>query len=177
MTEPCRICHGPTLPSYQLRSNRHSVDVWLRRCRACNAFFSDGGPRQPCGVAASACSASLKRRCRLPGSSTSAPGMGYAVEVAGNRGWRSTGIGPNAVLARSARNRGLAIEHGYLSVDTRGQYDSILIDNVLEHVADLRGFTTNAARLLSADGLLVIAIPPLIGFANCLPQSRTFALR
>jgi len=86
-------------------------------------------------------------------------GMGYAVEVAGNRGWRSTGIGPNAVLARSARNRGLAIEHGYLSVDTRGQYDSILIDNVLEHVADLRGFTTNAARLLSADGLLVIAIP------------------
>jgi hypothetical protein len=40
----CGICSSPTRRVFDLRSRRHDVTVPVMRCKACDAYFSDGGP-------------------------------------------------------------------------------------------------------------------------------------
>lgn len=87
-------------------------------------------------------------------------GMGFSVEVARERGWAATGLEPNFSMAQHAVKRGLDVRRAYLGSDTVGEFELVLIDNVLEHIPQPVSFLAHAARLLSPAGLLVVAIPP-----------------
>src|SRR3546814_12931092 len=86
--------------------------------------------------------------------------MGFSLQVAKARGWTASGIEPNQALVLSAKERGIDVVHGYLSDDAVGQYDVVLIDNVLEHVPDPVAMIRQAKRLMAPDALLVLAVPP-----------------
>src|SRR3546814_20728243 len=86
--------------------------------------------------------------------------MGFSLQVAKARGWTASGIEPNQALVLSAKDRGIDVVHGYLSDDAVGQYDVVLIDNVLEHVPDPVAMIRQATRLMAPDALLVLALPP-----------------
>jgi 2-polyprenyl-3-methyl-5-hydroxy-6-metoxy-1,4-benzoquinol methylase len=173
----CRICSAPVHRVFDLRSHRHQgVTVPVFRCRRCDAFFSNGGPVNYDDVDLTAyylayASAIKERYQRVfrrvetlvrPGRFMDiGAGMGFSLEVAQERGWASSGLEPNLSLARHARERGLDVAHGYLDDNQQGEYDLIVIDNVLEHVPDPAGFLRHAKRLLTRSGLMLVAIPPM----------------
>jgi SAM-dependent methyltransferase len=88
-------------------------------------------------------------------------GAGLSLTVANKFGWSSAGIEPNKSLADYAVSRKLNMHNGYLNTETTGEYEMILMDNVLEHIIEPIEFLSNAKRLLASSGLLVIAVPPL----------------
>lgn len=172
----CRICSGVTRRSFDLRSQRHGIVVPVFRCSACDAYFSDGGPVSYDDVDLTDYymrhAPQIRRRYeRLFAKieSFSAPGrfidigagMGFSLEVAIQRGWISCGLEPNRALARHAQARGLDVEIGYLDGSQRGEYNLVLIDNVLEHILDPIGFLRQAVKLLAPSGLMVVAVPPM----------------
>jgi 2-polyprenyl-3-methyl-5-hydroxy-6-metoxy-1,4-benzoquinol methylase len=172
----CRICAGQTRHVFDLRSQRRAQNVPVFRCASCDAYFSDGGQvdyddvdltgfyRRHEAVIRARFERVFSRIETLirPGRFLDiGAGMGYSLEVATARGWTSRGLEPNRALARSAKERGLAVENGYLDASGHGEFDFVLIDNVVEHVADATNFLRNAGRQLSGNGLMLVAIPPL----------------
>src|SRR3546814_3076624 len=78
----------------------------------------------------------IERYCSVGSLIDIGSGMGFSLQVAKARGWTASGIEPNQALVLSAKERRIDVVHGYLSDDAVGQYDVVLIDNVLEHVPD-----------------------------------------
>ena len=159
-----------------MRSRRVDQTVPVFRCSACDAYFSNGGTTnyEDADLAeyytryAAAIQARYHRlmteveRHRSVGSLIDiGSGMGFSLQVAKARGWSAIGIEPNRALALSAKERGLDVVHGYLSDDAVGQYDVVLIDNVLEHVPNPTAMMRQAKQLMAPDALLVLAVPPL----------------
>jgi SAM-dependent methyltransferase len=145
------------------------------RCVECDAYFSDGGPvnyddvdltkfcRPYTDVIRASCAKFrqfIERSMRLGRLLDIGAGMGFSIEVARDRGWAATGLEPNIALARYAVEQGLDVRRSYLGSDTVGEFELVLIDNVLVHIPEPLPFLANAARLLSSTCLLVIAIPP-----------------
>lgn len=98
-------------------------------------------------------------------------GMGFSVEVATAHGWRARGLEPNRFLAEHAQARGLDVVTGYLDERTTGQYELILVDNVLEHILQPKPFLRHAASLMTQDGLMLVAVPPLDWLRDALGRS------
>src|SRR3954453_10329310 len=105
-----RICSGPTEPVFDLHSHRHAITVPVFRCRSCDAYFTDGGPVNYddvdlTGYYLSYADAISNRYQRVfdrvesmmqPGRFLDiGAGMGFSLEVARRRGWKSAGIEPN----------------------------------------------------------------------------------
>lgn len=172
----CRICSMSTQHVFTLNSLRSHAKVPVYRCAKCDAYFSEGGvinydesdlisyyaPHEAYIKERFARVFSELGQLLPPGRFLDiGAGMGYSLEVANQRGWISHGLEPNRILVENSVKRGLSLERGYLADTTRGEYDLILIDNVLEHVPDPVGFLSNAMRLLVPSGLMVIAIPPM----------------
>jgi 2-polyprenyl-3-methyl-5-hydroxy-6-metoxy-1,4-benzoquinol methylase len=176
----CRICSGSTQLSYVLRSNRSRETVQLFYCPACDFYLSAGVPVRYdvyhenfdilgyYGDAEQSIRSRFQRVFSFVESLIPAgrffdigAGMGYSLDVAKNRGWLATGLEPNATLAQNAAGRGLDVQNSYLSVDTAGEYDFILIDNVLEHIPQPLDFLRLAKRHLAPTGLMLIAVPPM----------------
>ena len=164
------------MPSYTLLSVRHKVEVPTWQCSSCSAYFSDGGPVSYDDVdltdyyARNA--APIRHRLQrmfdffekrvAPGRFIDVgTGMGYSLEVARARGWSVAGIEPNESLVRSALDRGLPVQHGYLGDDGGPEFDLVLVDNVLEHVLDPAAFLRRVAKLMAPGAELVIAVPPV----------------
>jgi SAM-dependent methyltransferase len=172
----CRICSAPAHEVFVLRSQRHGVEVPVFRCGRCDAYFSNGGPVNYDNVdltgyylqhEAVICARyervfdrveSLMKPARFLDIGA---GMGFSLEVARRRGWTAGGLEPNRALVEHARQRKLDVQCGYLDDSRRGQHDFILVDNVLEHVPDPAAFLRNARRLLSPQGLMLVAVPPM----------------
>ena len=172
----CRICAGETIRVFDLRSHRHGTRVPVYRCAACNAYFSNGGPVDYEDVDlsgyylqhADAIGERYERlftqigKWREPGRFMDiGAGMGFSLEVARRHRWLPQGIEPNKALAKGALERGLQVANAFLADDTAGQFDVVLLDNVLEHILDPLPFLRNAARLLAPDALLIVAVPPM----------------
>jgi SAM-dependent methyltransferase len=172
----CRICDRSTTRVFDLTSKRHGVVVPVFHCRTCDAYFSNGGPvnyykEDLTGYYLGYADAIRERYDRVfeHVESTLRPGrfldigagMGFSLEVAKQRGWRSAGIEPNRALALHAQQRGLDVSHAYLDGSQQGEHDLVLIDNVLEHVPEPVAFLRHAAHLLSDQGVLLIAVPPM----------------
>jgi len=172
----CRICSLATQHVFDLQSQRHNVTVPVFRCERCDAFYSSGGPVNYADVDLTGYymehASSISQRYQRfflymetllsPGRFLDiGAGMGFSLEVSEGRGWTSEGLEPNRTLAQHATHRGLKVVNGYLDGSQQGEFDLVLIDNVLEHVPDPVTFLHHAGRLLSRSGMMVIAIPPM----------------
>jgi 2-polyprenyl-3-methyl-5-hydroxy-6-metoxy-1,4-benzoquinol methylase len=176
----CRICSGATQLSHLLRSNRSDQTVQTYYCRPCNFYFSYGIPvdytayHQGFDLIGYYLGVEQYIRARYDKifsftESLVAPGrfldigagMGFSLEVAKRRGWTASGLEPNAEVSRHARDRGLDVKNAYLTSETTGEYDFILIDNVLEHILEPTEFVNRAGSLLAPSGVLMVAVPPL----------------
>jgi len=172
----CRICSGDTSNSYTLHSHRNGEAVQVFYCNACNAYFSAGGltnydnsdlidyylPYEQAIRHRFIKDFKFVESLITPGRFLDiGAGMGYSLEVANRRGWLATGLEPNSVLARHANSRGLNVINAYLSEEFSGEYDFILIDNVLEHILQPADFLKIATHLLAPSGVMMVAVPPL----------------
>jgi SAM-dependent methyltransferase len=177
----CRICSGGTKDSYILHSGRNNISVPTFYCPACGAYFSDGGPVNyndshdgNVELTAYYLQYELAIRARYqriftfiesqvsPGRFLDiGSGMGFSLDVANQRGWLTTGMEPNSALVNHAKGRGLIVTQGYLSYETTGEYDFLLIDNVLEHILQPADFLRQAVRLTATSGIILIAVPPM----------------
>jgi 2-polyprenyl-3-methyl-5-hydroxy-6-metoxy-1,4-benzoquinol methylase len=182
----CRICQRPTPRAFDLHSSRHGIDVPVYRCADCKTYWSNGGPVNYDDVDltgyylkhAQSIRARLKRTFErleaikpLGRFLDIGAGMGFAVELAQSRGWHARGLEPNRFLATHARERGVDVTNAYLGADTKGTFDVVLIDNVLEHIAQPLPFLRDAVRLMEPDALLVVAVPPLDWLRDALGRS------
>ena len=79
----------------------------------------------------------------------------------------SIGVDINPLLVEWCRRRGL---HAEVMVNGRipfpdGRFDSAVLDNVLEHVADPRMLLAEVRRVLAPNGRLLVGVPGPRGFA------------
>jgi 2-polyprenyl-6-hydroxyphenyl methylase/3-demethylubiquinone-9 3-methyltransferase len=91
-------------------------------------------------------------------------GAGLLAEPLARLGAEVTGIDAapeNIAAARiHAEGQGLAIDYRTGGVETlSGRYDLVTSLEVIEHVADSRGFVTKLAEILAPDGLLILSTP------------------
>ena len=88
-------------------------------------------------------------------------GPGVSVKLAQERGWRAAGVEPNPHAVRYAHGHfGLDIVSGYFQAKLFPEpFDMVIVDNVLEHVADMHGFLTAVLSVLSREGMLFLAVP------------------
>ena len=69
----------------------------------------------------------------------------------------------DALQSRFADNSNVTVVHGDLSALGTERFDSILLTNVLEHIADDAGFLADLKSLLLPRGRIVIYVPALNG--------------
>jgi len=172
----CRICLKIIPFHYVVPSRRKVFPVQVFYCQECDAFFSNGGHINYDNTDLIAyylqyVEVILSRHHKnfafietlvAPGRFLDiGAGMGYSLEVAEQRGWVAAGLEPNILLVEHARSRNLNVLHSYLSPDLSGEYEFILIDNVLEHILQPVEFLGHAVRLLAPGGMIMIAVPPM----------------
>ena len=98
-------------------------------------------------------------------------GAGLLAEPLARLGAEVTGVDPapeNIAAAQShALGQGLAIDYRVGSVEAlHGRFDLITSLEVVEHVADVRGFVQGLADHLTDDGLLILSTPNRTGLSR-----------
>ncbi|HEX8585366.1 MAG TPA: bifunctional 2-polyprenyl-6-hydroxyphenol methylase/3-demethylubiquinol 3-O-methyltransferase UbiG [Allosphingosinicella sp.] len=98
-------------------------------------------------------------------------GAGLLAEPLARLGAEVTGVDPapeNIAAAQShALGQGLAIDYRVGSVEAlQGRFDLITSLEVVEHVADVRGFVQGLADHLTDDGLLILSTPNRTGLSR-----------
>ena len=89
-------------------------------------------------------------------------GRGDLGLVLAERGWRVAGLEPSADACDEARSRGVATECGTLesSAETlEGDYDAVVFQHSLEHVAEPARDLATALELVRPGGLLIVSVP------------------
>ena len=88
-------------------------------------------------------------------------GRGRFLSAAKNAGWDVVGVEFERGLAEMSRQRyGVAVVVGdAVSAEVDGPFDAITMWHVLEHLPDPTAALERAARLLAADGRLVVSVP------------------
>jgi SAM-dependent methyltransferase len=172
---PCPACGG--VPVRRIVS-------WLARCPACGLWSSDlgadaGGRLRGDTRAAEergpAAFGPLRRRTfqrvldeleqvlPLRGARVLDVGCshGWFLEAARERGARALGIEPNPALAAEARAGGHDVREGYFpaALAPGERFDAVVMNDVLEHLADTGGALDAARRALAPGGCLVLNLP------------------
>jgi 2-polyprenyl-6-hydroxyphenyl methylase/3-demethylubiquinone-9 3-methyltransferase len=109
-------------------------------------------------------------------------GAGLLAEPLARLGAEVTGVDAapeNIAAARlHAEGQGLEIDYRVGGVETlEGTYDLVTCLEVLEHVAEPRGFVAGLARILAEDGLLVLSTPNRTAMSRLLLVGLAEALR
>ena len=88
-------------------------------------------------------------------------GIGTTLLAARSAGLDIAGIEPNHYACRYAKeNYGIDIVEGnFCAAVTRKKYDLVVLDQVLEHVPDPRGFIADVFSILGYGGLLYLSFP------------------
>jgi SAM-dependent methyltransferase len=88
-------------------------------------------------------------------------GFGELGRVAADAGrLRYVGFEPSESVSAVARSRGVAMRTGRFDTDGVGEEaGAVVLDNVIEHVADPLGLMMQAASVLRPDGVLVVIVP------------------
>jgi methionine biosynthesis protein MetW len=79
-----------------------------------------------------------------------------------SKGVDIVGIEPNAERAEVSRRKGFIVFDGYVSTETLeplGQFDVILLADVLEHLPDPYSMLSTIKPYLKSDGRLVVSVP------------------
>jgi len=92
---------------------------------------------------------------------------GALLEVLCRAGYaKVVGVEPNPVAAAIARKKGHQVYTNYLSMELAtqivaecGEFDTVYLRHVVEHVSDLEQFFAAVRTLLRSDGLLVLELP------------------
>jgi SAM-dependent methyltransferase len=100
-------------------------------------------------------------------------GDGIFLDLARTRAWETHGIELNSAAADKARAKGHKIYRSLLhqldSNQTSGAFDLITFFQVVEHVPDPAAVLKDAARLLTPDGFISIAVPSAQGVYRLVP--------
>jgi len=105
-------------------------------------------------------------------------GTGIMVEQALARGYRAEGIEPSEWMALQAEKRGLPVITGGLpDARVNGEYGSITLLDVIEHVSDPAGLLTDIHHLLGPDGYLLVTTPDVSSLAARLMGKRWWHFR
>ncbi|MGC4083761.1 MAG: class I SAM-dependent methyltransferase [Vicinamibacterales bacterium] len=98
---------------------------------------------------------------------------GYLLQHFIGRGYRVLGVEPAANVAAVARQKGVETECLFFGTETaarivesHGQADLLIGNNVLAHVADLHDFVGGLKRLLASSGTLTMEFPHLVALVE-----------
>jgi SAM-dependent methyltransferase len=89
-------------------------------------------------------------------------GPGWFLKTAKERGWQVRGIEPSRQAAAHARSLGIEMVEGFFSARSApalGNFDTVHLNNVLEHVPNPIEVLTLARDVLSPGGLLCVNVP------------------
>jgi 2-polyprenyl-3-methyl-5-hydroxy-6-metoxy-1,4-benzoquinol methylase len=86
---------------------------------------------------------------------------GLFITMAKERGFESTGVEPNKVMAKSAANRKLNVRHGYFPkvLGKNERFDVITLNDVFEHVENLGVLLNDIKKHLNYNGVLIVNLP------------------
>jgi 2-polyprenyl-3-methyl-5-hydroxy-6-metoxy-1,4-benzoquinol methylase len=93
---------------------------------------------------------------------------GTLMNVAASMGWKVEGVEPNPHAAYIARQQGFIVHEGFFSsVLARcleGNYQCVVMSDVIEHVPNPRDLLIRARQLLAPNGFLLLSTPNLESF-------------
>ena len=94
-------------------------------------------------------------------------GAGAHMQAARRAGWEVVGVEVSATAAEHSRAAGFEVFNGELEEAryTEGQFDVVIMSEVLEHVAEPRGMLREVLRVMRPGGLLWATTPNGRGFS------------
>ena len=94
--------------------------------------------------------------------------MGTLMGVAQELGWQVEGVEPNPKAANLAKEQGFKVHEGFLTPSLAqklsGDYQCVVMSDVIEHLADPAEAIGLAKELLASAGLLLLSTPNLESF-------------
>jgi 2-polyprenyl-3-methyl-5-hydroxy-6-metoxy-1,4-benzoquinol methylase len=90
-------------------------------------------------------------------------GVGHALSVARNRGWKSTGVEIDETSAQVARETGHVVVGDLLELE-EARFDFISLFETLEHLNSVDAVMKSLSQKLSEDGLMMITVPNRASF-------------
>ncbi|HEV7670171.1 MAG TPA: class I SAM-dependent methyltransferase [Thermoanaerobaculia bacterium] len=113
--------------------------------------------------------------------------FGWLLERVESSGYRGFGLDPSLGAVAEARAAGLRVCAGIFpeALSREARFEVVSLMDVLEHLADPVAAIRNAARLIAADGVLVVQVPDrdcllygcAVALARLAGQNLGFALR
>jgi 2-polyprenyl-3-methyl-5-hydroxy-6-metoxy-1,4-benzoquinol methylase len=100
--------------------------------------------------------------------------QGWFLEAA-SRAFEVLGVEPDEVLAKQAAARGLPVRIGYFpqALADGEQFDIIVLNEIIEHIPDIRAALRDCHQRLAPDGTLVLNLPSSHGL--CYRMAKLFA--
>lgn len=100
--------------------------------------------------------------------------FGWLLERVESSGYRGFGIDPSLAAVAEARGAGLRVCAGVFpqALDREGRFEVVSLMDVLEHLEDPVSAIRTAARLTSAEGVLIVQVPD----RDCLLYGSAVAL-
>jgi SAM-dependent methyltransferase len=89
-------------------------------------------------------------------------GPGYFLEAGQQRGWDVLGFEPSRIAAEYTATRGIAVVNDFFKPGqalSRGPFDVVSLNLVLEHLRDPIGLIEDAKRMLAPGGILFVTSP------------------
>ena len=104
-------------------------------------------------------------------------GPGFFLERAASTGWDAQGIEPSCQASQFAKERGLTVTNEFFGPETAsklGQFDAIVMTNMLEHVPAPIELVEQAFELLCPGGVVCVTVPnDYSGFQTSLREGGT----
>jgi 2-polyprenyl-3-methyl-5-hydroxy-6-metoxy-1,4-benzoquinol methylase len=100
--------------------------------------------------------------------------VGNLVEAASRLGANAEGIDLDPIAIKQGRAQGRNV-HARPVADQPGSWDGIVVNHVLEHIVDLRGFLRHLDRLTAPGGVVMINVPCHRGMVPRLMGDHWFA--
>ena len=85
-------------------------------------------------------------------------GTGAFLEAASKKGWKISGVEPNAQARKIAKGRGIDLSPSMDSL-AKEQFDVLTLWHVLEHLPDLDEAVHKITQLVKPGGVLIVAVP------------------
>ncbi len=89
-------------------------------------------------------------------------GPGFFLKTASLRGWHAHGIEPSRQAAEHARGLGATVTEGFFnaaSAPSLGRFDTVHLNNVLEHIPHPAELLSLAAGLMEKGGVICVNVP------------------